>query len=291
MPRGTKISVEVSEAVAALVLRGYGKAQIYRHLQNQKRNSTDRSPLPSKSSIDRLIDKLKPSDTSGSWSFTDADVDPDDARLVLDTLAAVVERTEGRVASLSRDLATWVVRIRHAAPSIPPWDSYVMATLFQNATSQGWATEFLELTLAFRPWESEAANSRFREHLPPATPGRVVALPNMISLGDGYDRLAVMVTDAAALNSQETASVKVLTAEDAFVLDPAVAVVPPTATATATGLPPRISVSVDVPVAKATAEGLAPTILAGGRPIETSAAASDTTPIPTPKPTDGRGQE
>jgi len=246
MPRGTKLSVEISETVTSLVLRGYGKAQIYRHLE--KGHRIDRNGRPSKSTIDRLVDKLRPEDASGTWSFAEADADPDDARLVLEALAAAIERTEGRVVRFSRDLAAWVVRVRRAAPSIPPWESYVMATQFQNATAQGWETQFLELTLAFRPWESEAANRRFQEHLPSATPGQIVALPNMVSMGGGETRFDLRVGDQSALTTLETATVTIHPHEDEFVLSPAVAVVPSAATATA--------------------EALAPTLLVGGKPME-----------------------
>src|SRR4051812_6752505 len=101
MPKGTQVRLEVVQEVKRLAMTGAGKAQIYRYLEENRdsneRPYLDAEGLPSKSTIDRLVDRLRPTDPSGPWSFADAsDADPDKARLVLDVVVAIFRASEGR---------------------------------------------------------------------------------------------------------------------------------------------------------------------------------------------------
>ncbi|MBA3450537.1 MAG: hypothetical protein H0T18_04930 [Chloroflexia bacterium] len=107
-------------------------------------------PHPSlvKKTIERMVQRYKPLDLSGPWSFVDAE--PEEARLVLDVLLDTFDWTGGRV-WLTRDLARWIVRVRTASPDIPaPWAyAFGLAYRLLNEQEDG---RHLDLALAATPW-------------------------------------------------------------------------------------------------------------------------------------------
>jgi hypothetical protein len=75
-----------------------------------------------------MVGKLAPHDESGPWSLRDAT--PDEARVVLEVLVDMFERTEGRV-WLTKEVARWIVKIRAASPLLPSIFVYVYARMYQ----------------------------------------------------------------------------------------------------------------------------------------------------------------
>ena len=157
MPKGTQVRFEVVQEVKRLVMLGAGKAQIYRYLSehtDSKGNPyLDADGLPSKSTIDRLVDKFRPADPSGPWSFSEAsEVDADKARLVLDVVVAIFRASEGRV-WLTNALADWVARIRTVSPTAPPGMAYALAFSYRSLRAQDKDTRCLDIILATKLWE------------------------------------------------------------------------------------------------------------------------------------------
>lgn len=142
------------ELVADRVRRGWGKSQIYRDLIDKEK--LDAGGRPSKSTIERLVDTLRPRDTSGPWSFSDSD--PAAARLVIDVVAWAFQMTEGRV-WLTNELARWVGRIRETSPGVPAGWAYNLAVAYQSAEKRRQDTRILDIVLATKPWDVEAEGS------------------------------------------------------------------------------------------------------------------------------------
>jgi hypothetical protein len=139
-------------AAKALLLRGIsGKTQIFNKLieMNLLTGENYRSPR----TIGRMVDRLKPANVSGPWSFAE-ETNPEDAGLALEVLAQVYDRTDGRV-WLTKELAAWVIRLRRAAPDMPASWAYVLAWQYSAATTtQGEQDErpMLDLVFALQPW-------------------------------------------------------------------------------------------------------------------------------------------
>jgi hypothetical protein len=104
------------------------------------------------------------------WGLADAK--GDEAPIVLETLAGVIEETAGKVSSLSRVEACWIVRVARAAPDLSPWQRYVFARSYIGQMAAKESTANLDLTLAFAPWRDTAdrlARAGARHWLPRGT--------------------------------------------------------------------------------------------------------------------------
>ena len=153
MSRGPQVSAEVVRTVRGLLLEGIdSKAQIYRYLE-EKTELIDAGGRPSRSTIERLVDRLKPADPSDPWSFAKAtEEDPDNAGKTLEAVVAIYRATDGRV-WLTTALADWITRIRAAAPTVPPAWAYVLAFSYRTFGAQKKDTRCLDVMLASRAWE------------------------------------------------------------------------------------------------------------------------------------------
>jgi hypothetical protein len=94
----------------------------------------------------REMQQMTPPDESGPWSFAESNAE--EARLILPVLAAVLEQPAGDGATISRDIAAWIVRIRTAAPTLPPWHAYGYAILYRAAAAHKQDTRELDRRLA-----------------------------------------------------------------------------------------------------------------------------------------------
>ncbi len=134
-------------SIRRMALEGYTAREIYATLNGNISLRT----------IQRRIVELVPP-PGPAWTL--AAPDWGKAELVLPVLAEVIERSEGRVREISRDLAKWIVRVRRAAPTIPLWDAYELAVAYQRS-AQGAKGALplaaLDAYLAFRPWEPQGA--------------------------------------------------------------------------------------------------------------------------------------
>jgi len=99
---------------------------------------------PSVSTVRRFLADIQAGER---WRFTDAD-DPDDALFVLESLAAVVTHTEGRVQHITEPQAALIARIRRARPNLRGWTAYRFALRYLEATATGEPTDALDIRLA-----------------------------------------------------------------------------------------------------------------------------------------------
>lgn len=154
------IDGDVQAAIEDLALNStWTPSQIERELlkeeqfKNEDRETGTR--LPSLRTIQTIVKEVRQLDLSGRWELPDADADGG-AALVLDVLAAVIEETKGRRQYLTKMEAAWVIRIRRAAPDLPPsFDTYRLARLYMTREHWQMPSPDLDALLAFAPWRSE----------------------------------------------------------------------------------------------------------------------------------------
>ena len=95
------------------------------------------SEAPALRTINRELARLRElSPNTQAWEMRTAP--PDEAPIVLAVLKAVIDKTEGQVVSLTTDQAAVLVRLRKAAPIVPGYPLYQIATeyLWRPLTQQ-----------------------------------------------------------------------------------------------------------------------------------------------------------
>jgi hypothetical protein len=154
MPRGSSVSIEVDQEVRRLAsFTIYGKAQIYRALQDH--GFIDAGGHPSKSTVERLVDKYRSVDVSGPWSLLDAD--PEEARNVR-LVAWWLDGFSGGYLWLSKDLASWIARIVAVVPvpTIPMHWAWALARCYQAARArEEHDVRCLDLALIHQVWDDK----------------------------------------------------------------------------------------------------------------------------------------
>ena len=194
--RRPRIDGDVQAAIDELALKGWGATQIYSHLERQPLY-VNRVPTPR--TIQRRVNELTPRDSSGAWRVQEED--PDDARLVLDVLAAVVVETMGETRQLTKTEADRVLRVRKAAPTASPWEAWLIARLYMARESGGEETTDLDCVLAFEPWQSGKRSQQYFEAVQagwiPTAPGvlRTLLAGRIASMDD--ERVREEDTDGA----------------------------------------------------------------------------------------------
>ena len=159
MPNRRRLDRDILGEIEAKVLEGWRPSQIHTSLSREGRY---RSRVPSLRTVQRMVAELKGPDDSSAWSLSHAD-DGGDARLILEALAAVVINSKGLKLTLSQAEATWVLRIRRAAPGLGPWRAWILTTLYMGRERRGVSdTTDLDSFLAFAPWRPGEAYERYR---------------------------------------------------------------------------------------------------------------------------------
>src|SRR5262249_49009895 len=106
--------------------------------------------VPDRRTVQRIVKASRPHDSSGPWVLRDAD--PEHARVVLETLAAVIQHTEGRIVELTRAEAERVVFLHRAAPDLPPLNGWSLAQVYALREARADSVADLDHLLAFAPW-------------------------------------------------------------------------------------------------------------------------------------------
>jgi hypothetical protein len=129
------------------VQRDSGKKapEIYRELQAYLARLDNLAALPTLRTVQYRL--KAPHDPSGDWRWEQDALDP---APVLAVLARVIQETEGRRRSVTTAEATWIRRIRRAAPSLDGWCVYRLARLCKDVGGE--LPPFVEQALAFAPW-------------------------------------------------------------------------------------------------------------------------------------------
>ncbi len=105
----------------------------------------DKERLPKPRTVAAWASEVRAGDKSAPWRLGgDPDQDPEDARLILDTLHAVISQTGGDVRSITINEAEWLARLRRGS-RLPAWDAYVYARRYIAA---GGSSEALDIEVA-----------------------------------------------------------------------------------------------------------------------------------------------
>jgi len=112
----------------------------------------ERQRLPSERTIADWLRRVRATDASGVWRLgADQSEEPEDTAAILETLLAVITRTDGTVNRFTIAQAEWVARLRRAA-NLPPWAAFVYAKRYASADADA-----EELDLAIATWSDDAA--------------------------------------------------------------------------------------------------------------------------------------
>lgn len=140
-PRRWSLPPAMLDVVRDLADRGYTGKEVLDQLAADERSDPNR--LPKLRTIQRAISDMSSTD-SGDWSFGQGD--PDDDRLVLETLAAVTRATKRR--TLTQAEAGWAARIRRARPDLTPWQAFRFARRYVEWRARNEPTTALDAQLA-----------------------------------------------------------------------------------------------------------------------------------------------
>jgi hypothetical protein len=127
---------------------------------DKKVTEDDKGRLPPDiRTIQRIVKEVVVPDTSGTWSITDNE--GEDARLVLDILAANIVSKQGFMypdmkRKFTKAEAQWIIRLRKAAPDAPAKIIVLLYQLYMRREAQGITnTADLDCYLAFTPWRDK----------------------------------------------------------------------------------------------------------------------------------------
>lgn len=190
---GSRLPVKVENRLQSLIDQGYGPAAIVGHLAEEFPDDA-----PSESTIKRRIRTLRSIDKSGQWSLLDGS--PEATGAVLDVLGFVIESTEGRITSLTKTEASWVVRLYAVRPDLPPEDAWFLVRSYVVRDAHGDATDDLDTYLAFAPWRSYEHTVRYSQAINMAgIPPAMIAIHKLIE-----SRTAVMRDEDGTLTPVQT---------------------------------------------------------------------------------------
>ncbi len=166
--RGKRAQVEVEEFILTHAKLKYRPAEI-RGLAVRKFGE-DR--VPTLRTIQRTVRALSREDGDAEWAPTLAP--PEEARLVLPVQGAVIDYTNGRIASLTVSEAEWISRVRQMVPDLASGDEdrgivwekilpWMLATEYIQRERLNQPTDDIDLYLALAPWRSDEARERYKK--------------------------------------------------------------------------------------------------------------------------------
>ena len=159
MPRrgvGKRLDPDVREAIELLAALGWNAPKIDRVLGGT--SFADR--MPDLRTLQRYVQRVRQrSGPDEPWQRTE--MAGDDARLVLETLGAIIRDT-GEGWTFTRAQAKWVLWVRQVVPDLDPMNAW-LAALHYLARERSSAPDYVNLDafLAFAPWRSEKARSAY----------------------------------------------------------------------------------------------------------------------------------
>ena len=109
--------------------------------------------FPRSAPFKTFVRELRQRPPADHWSFGQTPADPSD-EFVLRVLGQVCNKTEGRVAQLSVDEALWLRKLHAARPTLPAWETYLIASEYLRRAAREESTAALDLFLAYEPWRS-----------------------------------------------------------------------------------------------------------------------------------------
>ena len=109
---------------------GLAAASIYRDLQ---RRADFQNRVPTLRTVQRMVDVFSPKDPVDEDTWTWRDAEPGEAQAVLESLGLAITRTRGSIASVSREQAAWIVKVRSAVPQMPAGAAWWFAAEYVTA--------------------------------------------------------------------------------------------------------------------------------------------------------------
>jgi hypothetical protein len=167
MPR--RIHPSIKGEIERRAKLGDSAAEIERHLARLRASGDLPGPVPHLKTIQRIARAARPpapATPGDAWNPKGAG--EGEAMLVLPVLAEVIERSRGHIRTFSRDLAEWIVAVRRAAPTLPPWEAYELSVEYLRAERGergALPMSALDAYLAFHPWDSEEGAERWQRAL------------------------------------------------------------------------------------------------------------------------------
>ena len=157
---GTRTDLDVMQRIEEIVYvegRNLSGLQIHTKLVNEPKLRGKK--IPGARNIQRIVKRLRGADPSAPWSL--ANCDGLEGELVLGELGKLIFETKGDVTQLTVNEARWLLKVRQAAPEISSAGAFIVAKVFMFNTSQNISVLDLEQMLAFRPWQSQEACTKY----------------------------------------------------------------------------------------------------------------------------------
>jgi hypothetical protein len=146
MAKGRRTDKDIVDAIHELASDGYRPADIHRRLNER----FGLSATPVLRTVENIAREVTPHDTSEAWRLAAAE--PAAAAIILPVLAELLESSEGRIQSVSRREAEWIVRLRGAVPDLPAIDAYKLARDYLARRQRNEDTADLDWYLVMAPW-------------------------------------------------------------------------------------------------------------------------------------------
>jgi len=186
-----------------MATEGRSPSQIERLLvvDERKISPTERvcDRVPHIRTIERIVARVTPRDDSGRWTFGSGEND----RALLDIAVAVIECTEGRVAWLTSAEAAEIARLLPVVPGLEAWETFVLARTYLLRRSLSEPADDLDQIVAFAPWQSDDASTRYFEAVMSRRIAQVDAsdhfLPLVLMKSDGRGGQEVLERVASSL--------------------------------------------------------------------------------------------
>jgi hypothetical protein len=104
--------------------------------------------------IQDIVKEWRTRDTSNPWTIRSEVARPERARVILDTLRAVVLGSRGRIRGFTGREARYVVVVASAAPELAPYEVWEIARAYALREAHDEPADDLDAFLAFEPWAS-----------------------------------------------------------------------------------------------------------------------------------------
>ena len=172
--RAPRIDPDVIAAIQMLALDGMGAEKVQAMLEDIPRFQ-GRVPASVKT-IRKYALQVAPPDPSGRWS----PIGRSDASMaVLRALAEIIERTEGRIRSVSVAEAERITRLDRLAPDLIPLDLWGLARVYGTREADEAPTDDLDAYLAFGPWRGVEERLRYQAAV---DAGWIRPIPTMVRM-------------------------------------------------------------------------------------------------------------
>lgn len=149
MPQGKRTDQDVVTEIWRLAALGMSPRQIEDALYDDPRFE-DR--VPDRRTIQRWAREMIKRRGGPPWSLSEPQGDQAQTseEYALESLAAVIHVTEGRVSQLAEGEARWIIHLRSKVPTLRAFEAYLLAQEYASRLGQDLDTAGLDAYVAFR---------------------------------------------------------------------------------------------------------------------------------------------